>query len=310
MSFFTDIQSRFPIRNTAEEKSSFRSYVLTMAEKAGWKASVEETKKHCNLIFGDPETAKVIFTAHYDTPRTSLFPNLMIPCTRWLFWLYQIGIVFVLLVVPSVAAAWGIPQLLGIDLSGIPGRLIMLGIYLLVYLGLFLLLFKGKKNPRNANDNTSGTATVLEIMQSLPEDLKDTAALILFDDEEKGKLGSKAFVKAHPVIKKDIPVINFDCVGYGEHFVTIVNKTFTLPEDPVRQAFASLPDVLFTDGKHAGANSDHLNFDQGIGVAACKCSKHGILYTDRIHTPKDTEVSEHNLLLLRDCAIRYVRSLK
>lgn len=310
MSVFSEINRQFPVRNTPEEKETFRKYVLSAASEAGWNGGVEEADGHRNVILGNPETAKVIFTAHYDTPRTSLLPNLMIPCSRWLYWLYQIGIVILLLLIPSLAAAWAVFRLAALDFSRISDRFLLFGVYMIVYILLFLLFFKGRKNPHNANDNTSGVAGVLEIMHTLPSEWKDRVSLILFDDEEKGKKGSRAFAGRHEQIKKNTALINFDCIGYGDHFVLIRNRTCTVPEDPVREAFSAIPSVCFTDSSRAGANSDHLNFDQGMAVLACRESGHGILYADRIHTPRDTEVSENNLALLRDAAIRYIRELR
>ena len=104
-------------------------------------------------------------------------------------------------------------------------------------------------------------------------------------------------------------MVNYDCVGLGYYFVLIMNKKFSLPDESLRETFDMLPEVIFTNGRRANANSDHLNFDQGIAVLACKKSKCGLLYTDRIHTPKDTEVSDKNIFLLRDAALSYIEKL-
>ena len=39
-------------------------------------------------MIGSPEGADVIFTAHYDTPRRALIPNLMLPLNPVLKWIY------------------------------------------------------------------------------------------------------------------------------------------------------------------------------------------------------------------------------
>ena len=70
-----------------EEDVSFDQPNLTLEEavKNGIKnARTENNDDHINLIFGDPGRAKVIFTAHYDTPRRMLFPNLMLVTNRML----------------------------------------------------------------------------------------------------------------------------------------------------------------------------------------------------------------------------------
>ena len=302
MSVFETLQKDFPVRNTPQQKQAFRDWVLDMAEKAGKQARVEELDGHANILIGDPERAELLFTAHYDTPKSSLFPNLMLPCSPALGMTYAIGTVILLLVIPALAAAWGVFRLVPLDYSRIQNRFLPLLAFYVVYMGLFLLLFKGRINPHNANDNTSGTAVVLELMNALPDSTR--AALILFDDEEKGKKGSAAFAKAHERIKRELPVINFDCVGSGDHFVFIKNKTFTLPDASLKDAFGALPNARFVSGPRAKSNSDQLNFDQGFAVVACSRTKQGLLYTSRIHTPRDTEVNERNLILLRDAALR------
>jgi len=50
--------------------------------------------------------------------------------------------------------------------------------------------------------------------------------------------------------------------------------------------------------------SDQANFPVGVGVAALKTSKSGILYMDRIHTKRDTVCREENIEFLRDGAVR------
>jgi len=44
-------------------------------------------------------------------------------------------------------------------------------------------------------------------------------AFILFDNEEKGTLGSRAYAREHPLVRDERLVINLDCVGVGEHLL-------------------------------------------------------------------------------------------
>lgn len=298
-----EIVSRFPVRNSDEQKSAFLAWALEKAKASGIAARIENNGKHKNAVFGDPDTAKVIFTAHYDTPRRMLLPNLMLPCSRLLFWCYQIGIVLIILV-PSIlaglAAGWVTDS-----------RPVVLAAYLAVYAALFLLFFRGRPNPNNVNDNTSGTAAVMSILFALPEADRAKAAFILFDNEEKGKLGSKAFAKAHPDISLHTPLINLDCVGVGDRFVVIERRDFAAhPSHPVLQsALSALPNVCITPADKATANSDHLSFKTSAYIGACKRSARGILYTPNIHTPKDRTADEGNLSALRDMGCSLIRRL-
>ena len=87
--YLSEIDGRFPVRNSAEQKASFRAYALAEAQTGAVSAREEENEGHTNLVFGDPDTARVIFTAHYDTPRRGLLPNLMLVTNPALAWTYR-----------------------------------------------------------------------------------------------------------------------------------------------------------------------------------------------------------------------------
>jgi len=142
---------------------------------------------------------------------------------------------------------------------------------------------------------------VLELAARLGKD--ERYAFILFDNEEKGKLGSRAFAKAHPAIKAGTPVFNMDCVGNGSDFVIAVSGA--LKASGIYPAFekamnaAAMPAHLYEGGK-AAMNSDHKNFRCAAGICACKKSKKGVFYTPAIHTKKDTVADEKNIEALTD----------
>ena len=85
------LNQNYPTRKTEQEKSDFRKYIVDGLAEKGIEAKVETTKdgKNKNLVIGNPTNAKAVFTAHYDTPAHSLFPNIMIPKNRLVFYLYQ-----------------------------------------------------------------------------------------------------------------------------------------------------------------------------------------------------------------------------
>ena len=53
--------------------------------------------------------------------------------------------------------------------------------------------------------------------------------------------------------------------------------------------------------------SDQASFVNGVGVAALKKSKGGILYMDRIHTGKDTVFEEKNIAYLVEHSIEFAK---
>ena len=62
-----DILTQFPVRKSKQQKSSFRNAVVNFGEDLGYTVTEEPGKLgDCNLILGDPKTAKYLITAHYD----------------------------------------------------------------------------------------------------------------------------------------------------------------------------------------------------------------------------------------------------
>ncbi len=71
-----------------------------------------------------------------------------------------------------------------------------------------------------ANDNASGSSTVLEVAKAFAENNirpKRSVIFVLFSSEEAGLFGSKFFVEHPPVPLEQIKVmINLDCVAHGD----------------------------------------------------------------------------------------------
>ena len=192
MSYLNLLNKKYTVRRKPEEKKAFRDFVLLEMEKKGASARVETTGdgKNENIIVGDPLTAKVVFTAHYDTPAASLFPNIMIPRNQLLFWCYQFApVVFMLAIGLSLSYLIGMVWLKD-------ERAYMLS-FLAIYYGLYFLMFRGFSNPKNYNDNASGVATLLSIIDRLDGEMLGQVAFIFFDNEEKGKKGSKSYFEDH-----------------------------------------------------------------------------------------------------------------
>ncbi len=306
--YLSGIDRAYPVRNSAEQKRIFRAYALKEAERLGFaRAAAENSEGHQNLVFGDVKTARVIFTAHYDTPRRSLLPNLMLVTNRVLFWAYQIGTALTILPL-SIGSAFAVKNMLQLDWHHLPSRLLVLAVYLGVFSGLFFLILRGPANRRNRNDNTSGTACVMELMSRAGE--AEGTAYILFDDEEKGKKGSRAFAKANPSVGEDTMVVNLDCVGSGDTF--IFSPSGEAEKDPLYMQLQSaarqvgLNARFFPAGK-AQMNSDHKSFSHGVGVCACRYRPGIGYYTGRIHTSRDTEAEPENIARLADALEKFIK---
>ena len=309
MTYLDYLNKHFPIRKSDHEKHNFREYVLKELKNKGIESRVEETQdgKNKNLIIGDPLNAKAIFVAHYDTPARSLFPNIMIPKNSLLFYSYQfVPILFLLVVSFTLAYIFGIVILND-------ERAYILS-FLVLYYSIFFLMMRGFKNPYNYNDNTSGVATILSIIDKLSRDELKNVAFILFDNEEKGKKGSLAYFKDYKDDMSDKFLLNFDCVGNGDNVIFIANKkAINMSEfELLKNSFSSNESYIlhFTDYKKAQSNSDHKSFPCGVACVVCKKSKGSLLYTPHIHTPKDVMVDNGNIDYLSKNICQFIRKLK
>ena len=309
MSYLDLINEKFPIRRKDEEKEKFLEFLSEESKKMGLSYVAETTSdgKNKNFVVGDVEGAKVVFTAHYDTPARSIFPNIMIPRNLPLFFSYQfLPIIFMLLVSLPISYLVGMVWLQD-------SRAYMLT-FLALYYVLYFLMFRGPSNPKNYNDNTSGVATLLEIMRGLSAEEKGRVAFIFFDNEEKGKKGSKAYFKDHESVMKDKLLINFDCVGNGETVVFIAKEEAEKREEykALKASFAPKGEYTteFYPMRGSESNSDYKSFPLGIGCMACKRSKRGLLYTPAIHTAKDTVAKEENIEYIKSCALKFIGEIK
>ncbi len=292
--YLTEVNEKFPVRRTSEQKNAFFEYVKKEAESVGLDARIGTLQgKHNNIVIGDYESADVVYTAHYDTPARSLVPNLMMPRNPILAYAYGIGIPLIIAFL-SLAAAGVISNIAKLDYS------VYLVLYVVIYFVSFFLIMRGGVNKHNKNDNTSGVATVLSIMEKNPKN----AAYIFFDNEEKGLLGSKALLRSDKELWNDKPLINFDCVGLGNNIVIVAMEK--AEKHPVFEkiAYSVKGDNDFKVGiypkKGSMTNTDSKNFPCGISVMACKISKKGVLYTPYIHTCKDTAASSDNIAFLAE----------
>lgn len=311
MNYLDFLNRSYPVRRTAKEKEAFRTAIQEHLVGKGINARVERTAdgKNENIVIGDVSTARVVCTAHYDTPAASLFPNLMIPRNTLLFYLYQFVPIVLLLV---IALTGGF-----LTAASLPDQTcfmqVFLLIYLVIYYGLYILLYRVFKNPNNCNDNTSGVATILTVLDSLSAEERSKFAFILFDNEEKGKKGSKAYAKDHKDMMQERLVVNFDCVGNGEHMIFIAMKDAE-KLGVYRKLCESFADhgkyhTYFYPIKGSQSNSDYKNFPCGIGCMACRKSKRGVFYTPNIHTPRDTVASYENIQFLSDGMKRFAKTL-
>ena len=312
--FSREILQTWQVRKSKKEKEAFRARLTQVLEEAGYKVQVEKHKtiwpSH-NVVVGDPERAKVLLTAHYDTCAVLPFPNFITP--RNLFWylVYQLVITaafFAIVFAVTFGVTYGLMMLtdgaVGPAVGGLVG-------YAVLIFGLWWMM-DGKANRHTANDNTSGTVTLAEIALNLPEELRGDVCFVWFDNEERGLLGSSAFAGKHKAVKKNALVLNFDCVGDGDSLQFFPTKqakkdgTAELLRESFLPAGEKTVEVVTGFGFYP---SDQAAFRRGVGVCALKKSKFFGWYMDRIHTKKDTVLDEQNIAMLRAGTVRAIQSM-
>ena len=295
-----EILEKFQIRKTGKQKESFRQWLIPLVQQYGYDVKVEKGSFSRNIVIGDVDTADVIFAAHYDTCAVMPFPNFITPTSSPIYLVYQFVLTFFMFAVAiaaSVVARFLIPEY---------SYLVSL---VVLYAMLALLIF-GPANKNTANDNTSGVTAVLDLIQAMPEELKGKAAFVLFDLEEAGLIGSAAFASKHKKVMKEKLLVNLDCVSDGETMLFCFRKKSKADVELFRSCFPSdqrIQSDFVTKGYVYP--SDQANFPRGVGVAALKKTKRGLLYMDRIHTPKDTVYREENIAYLVEGCIRLTEQL-
>lgn len=297
-----NILEQFPVRKTKQQKQAFRDAVCGYAEKLGYPCTVERRNLSCqNIVLGDPEGAKYLVTAHYDTCANMLLPNLITPCNFGLFLLYQILLVVAMIVV-SVAS--------GLLLGFLFGRSVMMVTIFVVYWTLLLLLLFGPANRSNANDNTSGVVTLLEIARTMPENQRHKVCFVLFDQEELGLLGSSFYRSRHRKASNTQVVLNLDCVGDGDHLRMFPTKRLKQDKRKLSSLYRACgyfgkKDLLVHEKGFSIYPSDQMNFPYGVGICALR-KKRKTLYLSRIHTKKDTVLEETNVNILRAALTTFI----
>lgn len=258
------------------------------------------------MVVGDPERAKVLLTAHYDTCAVLPFPNFITPRSAFWYGIYQLLIVAVIVLVTIVV------DVAVMLLFEPPERLMTVLVNGLLLFFLWWMV-AGPANRHTANDNTSGVVTLVETARHLPQELRDGVCFVFFDNEEKGLLGSAAFAKRHKAARQKALVLNFDCVGEGDDIQFFPNRKMKSEEvlDTIAACYPSgggkTTEVVRSFGFYP---SDQVNFTRGMGVCGVKRSRLFGYYLSRIHTNRDTVLQQENIDLLRCGTVELLKTLQ
>ena len=296
-----EILDKYQIRKSKKQKRAFASYVERIATDWGYTFRTENGSFGSeNLVVGDISKAKVVYTAHYDTAPALPFPNFITPKNILVYLLYNLAIVLGFFAVAVILGAVGgfLAAIFGFAVGAARS------IANIAYLVLLILMLVGPANKHTANDNTSGVTLLIDIMRDLPEDRRSDVAFVFFDLEEMGLFGSASFARAHKEEMKEKLLVNFDCVSDGENMLFVLRGGAKAHRAAIETAFASKGEfkVDIAD-KGVFYPSDQAKFPCGVGVAALRSTKGGMLYMNRIHTSRDVIYQEENIEFLKQGAI-------
>lgn len=294
----------YQVRKSRKQKESFRNWLCGELEKAGYAPRVEKGFAAKNVLAGDPETAKIIYSAHYDTCAVLPVPNFITPRNMFFYLIYQLLFVLIFFAVVFIF------DFILFSLNASPLVAAPLTCILCMFMCWWIL--DGKANKHTANDNTSGVLTLMEIALAMPQEDREKVCFVFFDNEEKGLFGSAAFTKAHKKAKKDTLNINFDCVSDGDYIQFFPGKRLKKEEETLRRieaAFQGRGEKQTEVVRGAGFYpSDNKAFRKGVGVCALRHKKMIGFYMSRIHTNRDTVLEEENIALLKDGALKLVKT--
>ena len=306
-----EILQSWKTRKSAADKAAFRARVAGELAQTGYPVRTESgglIASH-NLILGDPDTADLIVSAHYDTCAAMPLPNLITPRNPLFFLLYQLLLAGVLVFLAFLPACL-------VSLIPVVGPILALLTWSTTLILLCFQCMAGKANPSNLNDNTSGVITLLEAAFRLPPQYRDQVAFVLFDNEELGLLGSSLFRHRHPTAARRALLINLDCVSEGDYFMLSCTKALrqNLPlYNALQTAFnpACVPEktTRFFPAATTLYPSDQWGFPKSMAIAALKKAPVLGLYLDRIHTWRDTRWDSRNVEFLADALVRMAASL-
>ena len=297
-----EIFNRFQVRKTKKQKIAF----IALLQKHIPSLQVQEAglAKSRNLIVGDPQTAKVILGAHYDTCARLPFPNFITPKRPVIAICYSI-----LTVLPYLLVIFALNYLLQFVCKDFWLRY---GISMAVYALLIWMMLAGPANKHTANDNTSGVITLIEIYHALSEEQRKQVCFVFFDNEEKGVIGSAQFRKKYKKAVKNKLLINFDCVSDGDHFLLGISKQANQKYHvPIARSFTSAggKNVMLENLKKVYYPSDQAGFPVAIAVASLKHSKIFGYYMDKIHTKHDRVFDENNIAYLTERTAQFIESI-
>lgn len=289
----------FPVRRKSEEKERFRLWLMGTLKELGYHAALQsrETAPRLgagvtNVVAGDPEQAKLLLIAHYDTPVRPLLPPLIMPTRPVSAFLY-LALTPVCVLLGSFAVSFALTFALDAPYATLP-------LFLALLAAALCYLRFGPSETRNADDNTSGVAALLETAAALTPRYRGETAFVFLDGGFGGLAGAKGFRARYPSAKEKL-VINVNCVAAGDELLILPSRAARWNGealDAILESFdvgGAKPVFLKTDGL-TYYPSDNRAFRGGFAVCACKKLRG---FGRIIEPSKNKSIDSENLEILK-----------
>ena len=292
-----DVLKNHPIRRTDKQKKAFREAVQSYAQGLGYYVRPEAGKgRAVNLVIGDPESARYLICAHYDTPAALWVPQIMMPCSPVWNGIWQ-TLTAVLSILPALGLGTAVTL---VTRDAYLGHLTMLGGIVLS----LLLMVLAPASRRNANCNTSGVVALLETALSMPRSLRSRVCFVLFDRGEAGQAGSAGYRRNHKAATDRQTVVDLNCVGDGDTILLVPGKGMGEDVNLLRLERRCGPkQVNVWKKRHFCGGGDHAVFPKGVAVTALR---RGRLAHWTARSRKNLDYT--NINILRACLTTWIGS--
>lgn len=284
----------YQVRKGRARKAAFRALVKSEMRKEGVLFREERAKglvENVNLVCGNLAKAEYVLGAHYDTCAALPFPNLVAPLNWPLSILFQLCLAAMLILPCALCAA------LARRLGAPVGLAVALGAACAVFLSA--LMIAGKANRHTLNDNTSGVVALLTLLSRMPREQRGRVAVVLFDNEELGLIGSTLFRRRHARVMEDKPLINLDCVGEGKTLLLAASRAYRADESLWARTRAAFPggdyEPVPVPAARAFYPSDQMGFKKSLAMASLRRRRFFGPVLGCIHTRRDTVLDEKNI---------------
>ncbi|HHX67087.1 MAG: M28 family peptidase [Miniphocaeibacter sp.] len=304
-----ELMEKFQVRKNYEDKSKFINWLQQIIKAMDYDFKIDKySSKGRNLIVGDVNNAEVILTAHYDTQVNYFLPMFM--GMNWLgFIIGQLYILFIILL-PAILIDLFFKNIFNLN---IPNIFIVLIVVL-----TFIYTQTGLANKNTLNDNTSGVATLINIMENLDDVYKNKVCFVFFDQEELGLIGSSKFQKRYGKFIKNKPLINFDCVANGDNLFfigkkdfrnSIFNNTLTSSVEKIMENNIYGKKYVIGPANRYIYPSDQLIYNNSLAVAALKKAPVIGYYLNGIHNSRDKIFMKENIDLITEIIIDFIKKI-